>query len=78
MCVNKSTDDGKTDCVTLLLLLVVVGVMVGVAVDVAVEEGQSATLVGSGVFVVELSLVLKSKYWLRMSGEIAGRKDDRE
>ena len=74
MCVNKSTDDGKTDCVTLLLLLVVVGVVVGVAV----EEGQSVALVGRGVFVVELSLVLKSKYWLRMSGEIAGGKDDRE
>ena len=65
MCVNKSTDDGKTDCVTLLLLLVVVGVVVGVAV----EEGQSVALVGRGVFVVELSLVLKSKYWLRMSGD---------
>ena len=74
MCVNKSTDDGKTDCVTLLLLLVVVGVAVGVTV----EEGQSVALVGSGVFVVELSLVLKSKYWLRMSGQIAGGKDDRE
>ena len=74
MCVNKSTDDGKTDCVTLLLLLVVVGVAVGVTV----EEGQSVALVGRGVFVVELSLVLKSKYWLRMSGEIAGGKDDRE
>ena len=74
MCVNKSTDDGKTDCVTLLLLLVVVGVAVGVTV----EEGQSVALVGRGVFVVELLLVLKSKYWLRMSGEIAGGKDDRE
>ena len=74
MCVNKSTDDGKTDCVTLLLLLVVVGVAVGVTM----EEGQSMALVGRGVFVVELSLVLKSKYWLRMSGEIAGGKDDRE